>query len=128
MVRFDPVMIRSPFLRLLAGLVLVSHALAMAGVCDCVAPPLEEATMAMSSCHEEESGLRISRPADCCCGDEQANRNGDALAASMSPGAGTAPTSLSSPAPPATAVLGLARPVQVMSGRGPSLPRPPLRV
>ncbi|HQZ17911.1 MAG TPA: hypothetical protein PKU70_04365 [Vicinamibacteria bacterium] len=120
-------MIRSPLLRLLAGLVLVSHALALAGVCDCVAPPLEEAGVAMSSCHEE-NGLRISRPAACCCGDEQANQRGDALAPSVGPGAGTAPTSLASPAPPATAEFALARPVHVMNRRGPSLPRPPLRV
>lgn len=128
MVRFDLVMIRSRLLRLLAGLVLVCQALALTGVCDCMAAPLEEATVAMSSCHEEESGFRISGPAACCCGDERANRSADALAPGVNPGAGSAWTSLASPAPPSTAVLALARPVQAMTRRGPSLPRPPLRV
>lgn len=128
MVRFDPVMVRSLVLRPLAGLVLASHALALAGVCDCMAAPAEEAGVAMSSCHEKQSGLRISRPAACCCGDEQADQPGDARATNVSPATAAAPALLASPAPPAAAAIPAARTARVMSRRGPSLPRPPLRV
>ena len=128
MLRFDLVMIRSLVLRLLAGLVLVSHTLAMAGVCNCVAAPVEEAGVAMSACHEAQSGLRISGPADCCCGDEQADQRADALATKVSQAAASAPALLASPAPPATAAIPATRAAHVMNRRGPSLPRPPLRV
>ena len=127
MVRFDLIMIRSLVLRLLAGLVVLSHALAMAGVCDCTAAPLEEAGVTMSSCHEAQTGLRISSLAACCCGDERREAREETLAPSLSPNAASVPAPLALTAPFKAPSL-LTRLAQARDRGGKTLPRPPLRV
>jgi hypothetical protein len=131
MVRFGVVMIRSLTIRLLAGLVLLSQTLALLAACGCMpsnAGVNEEPSMAMSSCHEESTGLRVSIRKACCCGGDRRDQGDGVPAASVAQGAAPTSPSLSSLAPFAPSAILTASHTTAMNRRGSSPPRPPLRV